>query len=158
MSSLKWLQLASVFLWGVPVASSLVMRLSKTSKWVWSWLLVNYCLFWDLERVRFCMPFKIRFYFLLPSGSHIRKPHWPSRPDLLEACLTITGPLCWGPLCWGARAQVSCSLGRTTVIVIILLFVGHLPGVWVLTIPHLCPSYSSCGSFFISLDMVNLFC
>ena len=40
---------------------------------------------------------------------------------------------------------------------IILLFVVVYPGVWVLTVPHLRPSYRSrSGSFFISLIVENL--
>ena len=50
------------------------------------------------------------------------------------------------------------SLGRTSAIVIILLFVGHLE-VCILTTVHLCSSYlSRCCSFFISLVVENTLC
>ena len=46
---------------------------------------------------------------------------------------------------------IPCSLGRTSAIEIILLFVVTHLGVRILTILHLCPSYlSHCGSFYIS--------
>ena len=57
------------------------------------------------------------------------------------------GSLKWGP--------IPCSLGKTSVVVIIFPFVSHLPRDTGL---DLTPSYlSCCGSFFLPLDVENLF-
>ena len=50
-------------------------------------------------------------------------PGCPSKPDVLGAHLPSAGPLSWGAQ---YRAQMLCSLGRTSAIVIILLSVGRL--------------------------------
>ena len=52
------------------------------------------------------------------SGSPLSKSHWSSKPDILGACLPGAGPLGLGILI---------PFGRTSAIVIILPFVGHLP-------------------------------
>ena len=62
---------------------------------------------------------------------------------------------------WGAQcgAWTPCFWGRTSAIVIILPFAGHLLRVWVLAVLHLYPSYPSCcGFFFIPLVVDKLFC
>lgn len=76
-------------------------------------------------------------------------PKWllpvPVSPDILGPHLTNPGPLGWGAK---SGAWTTCSLGRTSAVVIILPFVGCTLGVWVLTRVHLCPSYPPCcGSF-----------
>lgn len=47
-------------------------------------------------------------------------------------------------------------LGRNSVIVTVLPFVGHLPGCWVLMIPRFYPSYLPCCGFFISSVVQSL--
>ena len=69
-------------------------------------------------------PFKSRICFLQLSGFPICKSHWPSKPDVLEACLQDAGPQDWGAHCW---VQTLFSLERTSSIIIILLFVGRQP-------------------------------
>ena len=102
-----------------------------------------------------CEPFKSGVCFPQPSGSPESKPRWPSKPNILGAHLPGAGPLGQGTQC---GAWTPHSLRRDFAIVIIPLFVGYPPRVWVLTIAHLCPSYlSRCGSFFISLVVEDLF-
>ena len=57
---------------------------------------------------------------------------------------------------WGSDP---CSLGRISMVVIFLHLWITNPGMWILTISHLCPFYLSCyGSFFMSLAAENFFC
>ena len=104
---------------------------------------------WVLEHVRFCVC-PLRIESLFSSGLWDSwKPHWPSKPNVPSTRLG-----------WGAQhgVQILYSLGRTSAIVIILLFVGCLPKSVGLTILWLCPSYSSlCGSIFIFLVEEDLF-
>ena len=89
------------------------------------WLLLHR----DLEYVKFCMcPLS---YLPEPSGSAIYKFCWPAKPGVLGAHLPSAGTPGWGAPCgvWN-----SCSLERTSVVVVILPVVGHLPqgyGSWV---------------------------
>ena len=69
--------------------------------------------------------FKSEIYFPQPSGSPQSKPCWPSKLNVLGACLPGTGPPGWGPWC---GAQTPSSLGRTSTVGIILPFMGHHPG------------------------------
>ena len=64
-------------------------------------------------------------YFPQSCGSPESKPHWSSKPNILRAHLPSAGPLGWGALC---EVQTSQFLGRISAIVVILPFVGHLPG------------------------------
>ena len=52
------------------------------------------------------------------------------------------------------------SLGRTSAIVVILPFVGHLPGKYEswLYYSFVCLIPSHCGSFFVSLSVKNFYC
>ena len=133
MSSLKWLPLASVFLWGVPVASSLSMRLSKTSKWVWPWLLANYCLcagtwsMWDfacllrLDSISYCL---LAFTYASPTGLQgltfwglvlpLQDPY-AGEPDVCslllgENCCNCDYPLVCGSPTWGVGLDYTTSL------------------------------------------------
>ena len=81
---------------------------------------------WVPESVRLlCTPFKSGVSFPQPSGSSKRKPHWPSKPNVLGAHLPSAEPLGREVQC---GAWTPHSLGRTSAIVIILQFVGHLWG------------------------------
>ena len=71
------------------------------------------------------VPFKSGVCFLQPSGSPILKPHWSSKQDILGASLPNAGPPGWVVWC---GAWTPCSLCRNSAIVIILPFVGCLPG------------------------------
>ena len=78
---------------------------------------------WDLEHVRFCThPLRAYLSFPQPFNPPEHKPRWFSKSDILGPCLPSAGSLSWGAQC---GAQTTCSLGRTSVVVIILLFVGH---------------------------------
>ena len=80
-----------------------------------------------------CAPFQEwSLYFPQPSDSPKSKPRWPSKPNVLGACCSSARPLAWGARFW---ALTLCSLERTYAIVIILLFVGHTPGVMGLVSP-----------------------
>ena len=135
---------------GVPVASCLSGRLSnlKISRWVSPRLLSNYHLStgtWEYVRICKC---PLRVCFLQPSSSLISKPCWPSKPDITRLVYLVQSPWaresqpglgCLSP--WGESLQLWFSFH---------LWVTH-PGLWVLCIPHLCPSYPSyCNFFFIS--------
>ena len=104
-----------------PAASCLSGRLSKISSCLWPRLLSNYCFspgswsMWD-----FVCPFKSGVYFPWPSDSPQIKPCQPSKANVLGDHLPGAGLLSWGAL-YGA--QIPTSLGRTSVIVIILPFV-----------------------------------
>ena len=63
--------------------------------------------------------------FPTPSGAPKSKPHWPSKSNILGVHLPDAGHLSWRT--WSER-QLPYSLGRTSVIVIVLLFVSSLPG------------------------------
>ena len=76
------------------------------------------------------LPFKSGVCFPQPSGSPENKSCWPSKSNILGACLSGAGPPGYGTQC---RAQTTLSLGRNFAILIILPFVGYLPVVWVLT-------------------------
>ena len=65
-------------------------------------------------------PFKSEVYFPWPSGSSKIKACQPSKPNVLVDHLPGAGLLGWGAL-YGA--QIPTSLGRTSVIIIILPFV-----------------------------------
>ena len=71
----------------------------------------------------------------------ILRPCWPSKQDILGAHLLGVGSPDWGH-CF--VAQTPNSLGGY-----VHLLVTY-PGLWVLTIPHLCPYYHCCF-FLISL-------
>ena len=70
------------------------------------------------------------FLVLFKSGAsisprfHKTKPHCPSKPNALRAYLSGAGPQGWEGQ---NEARTSHSFGRTSSIVIILLFVGHPP-------------------------------
>ena len=120
------------------------------SKWVWPRHLSKLGL-------RACKilhePFKSKVS--VSNSSPVHKFCWPSKPAVLGAPLPGTGPPGWRAWC---GAWTSHFLGRSSAIVFILPFVGLLLGVWILTVPHPCPSYPSlCVSFFISLVVENLF-
>lgn len=155
MSSLKWLPLAFMSPRCVLVASYLSRRHFKISKWVWLRLLSNYHIssgiqrvwdsFYDL-RTEPLFPTALWLFFTMKSGC-------PSKPTMLG---TFPGARSMDQ---GSQsgAQITCSLGITSAIVITLqLCVAYLQ-VWVLTIPHLCPSYTSHGFFFVYLVVENLF-
>lgn len=79
-----------------------------------------------------------------------------SESDVMEAHLPSAGPLDCRAHCgfW-----TSCSSGRASMVLIFFPLVGYHSGVWILTKPHLCPSYPfQCGFFFISLVVYYLFC
>ena len=79
---------------------------------------------WVPKCVRFlCVPLKSGVFLSALWDSQSNKPHWPSKPNILEACLPGVGPLGWGAQC---GAQTPHSLERTSAIVT-FLFVGHLP-------------------------------
>ena len=157
-----WYLSAPVFLWGSKIpkmASPLSMspgqmlaaswRLSKISRWVWSRLYSNYCLCTGSWGVRFCPSrveslFPTAFWLLnQPLAFKAR-----SSGDLSSQC-RIFG--------WGTSTPH--SLGKTSAGVIILLYGSHPPGVWVLTVPWIHPSYVPLsGSLFISLVVGDLFC
>ena len=75
---------------------------------------------WD-----FVCSFESGVSFLQSSSSPVYKPHWLSKPDVLGTHLPSAGPPGWGAQ-YGS--QTLHSLGRTSAIVIILPFVGRLPG------------------------------
>lgn len=115
-------------------------------------LLSNYCFCSGSipEHVRFCVhPLRVDSVFFTALWLSKSKPHWPSKPNTLGACLPSTGPLGWRARHEG---QTPRYLGRTSAIVIIFPLVGS---VWVLTIPCLHPSYVSYGFFFLSLVAEN---
>lgn len=95
-------------------------------------------------------------YFQWPYGFLIRKPHQPSKSDVLGTPFISVGPLGWEPDVrlepldpWGDPLQVSLSS---------YLCVTYLGG-WVLTILHLFPSLlPHRGSFFINIELEKLFC
>ena len=93
------------------------------------------------------LPFKSRVsYFLQLSGFPICSSLWPSKLDVL-----------WAPLV-GAWSADSCSLERTSEIVIILTFWVTYLEVQVLSILHCSPLPSTlCGFFFTSLVVKNPF-
>ena len=72
----------------------------------------------------YCVPFK-SLCFLDSSGSPMHKPCCLSKPHILEPCFPGAGPPGWEAWC---RAQTPHSSGRTSAVVIILPFVGCLPG------------------------------
>ena len=157
MSSPKWLLPASLSARWVPVASCLSGRLSKISSGcdpsffqiIASVLGLGVCEI-------LCVPLRVECLFPSALWLSQNKPHLPSKPNVLGAHLPGAGPPGWGAQC---GAQTPHSLRRSSVIVIILLIVGHPPRVWVLTILCLCLYYPSCcGSFFISFIVENLFC
>ena len=108
-------------------------------------------LFWDSEHMWLCNTLWERVCFPYPSSSPICKPCSSSKADILGVHVPNAGPLGWGAWC---ETQTPSSLERTSAIVTILLFVGHLPrGVGLdCTIP-----LSHCGFFFTSLVMERSF-
>ena len=48
---------------------------------------------WVSEFVRFCVSFKDWVFFLQPSSSPQSNPYWPSKSNVLGACLPGAGPL-----------------------------------------------------------------
>ena len=111
---------------------------------------------WVLECMRYCVHL-LRGESLSPTPLSFpeSKPQWPSKPNLLGAHLPDAGPPGWGAQC---VAQTLCSLGRTSAIVIILLFMGCPRGTGLdcTTFPPLLPF--CCGYVFISLVAEYLFC
>ena len=54
------------------------------------WLLL---LPWSLEYVRFCVhALRVESVYPTAPGSPESKPHWPSKPNILETLLPISGP------------------------------------------------------------------
>ena len=81
---------------------------------------------WVQECVRFCVyPLWVSLYFSQPSDSTENQHPLLSKPNILRAHLLGAGPLGWGTQCgyW-----TPLLLGEKLSIVIILLFVAHLPG------------------------------
>ena len=86
--------------------------------------------------------------FLQPSNSPIFYSCWPSKPEVLEACLPCAGCLGWEPYLgvrtltpWEELLQLWLSSHLWVVCLVVC----------VLTMLCLCPSYPShCNSFFIS--------
>ena len=77
---------------------------------------------WVQKSVRFCVrPLGVESLFSQPSGSPKSKPCWPSKPNDLGAHFPGAGPLGWGAQCGD---QTLHSFGKTSAIVIILLFIG----------------------------------
>ena len=125
-------------------------RLSNISKWVWPRLLSNYCFcpgswsVWDFVGALY----EWGLYFPQLSDPLESKPCCFSKPNILGAYFSCTGPLGWRPQC---RTQTPCSLGRSSATLICNshLWVAHL-GLWVLTMSlYLLPL--RCGFSFISL-------
>ena len=102
-------------------------------------------------------PLKVETLFptaLWDSQKDYQKAHRPSKTNILG--FRLPGP---GPLAWGARggAQTLPSLGRTSVIVNLLLFVGCPPGCMALDCTMTPPFLSCRGSFFIYTVVEDLF-
>lgn len=80
---------------------------------------------WVPECVKVCTgALRVESLFPTASGSPMLKSHWLSKPEIPGAHIPGAGALDWGARC---GAQTPCSLGRTSAILIILPFVGHLP-------------------------------
>lgn len=95
------------------------------------------------------------------SGAYL--PHSPLALPKLNTT-SLQSQTFWGLSCIteslgsGARcvAWTCHSLGRTSAIVLILIFVGSLPGVFIFSILCLHPSYPSCFYSFFMFLIVNL--
>ena len=98
-------------------------RLSRIARYVWLGLLSNYCFFprsqslWDFVSFKSGVSISHSHLFGFPQS----KLQWPSKPNVLRAYLPGTGALACGT--WYV-AQSPCSFGRTSAIVIVVVFVG----------------------------------
>ena len=122
----KRLPPVSISLGGVPVASYFSGRLSKTRKWEGPRLLSNYCPWtwaWSLWDFAFALLERI-LCFLQPSGSPVCK-HSGFQSQMFGCLSSQCRTSGWRAWC---KVWIPCFLGRTTAIVIIILFMGCLPG------------------------------
>lgn len=112
---------------------------------------------WVSEYVKFCVyPLRLPWslYFPRLSSTPKSKPHWPSKPNILGACLSDTVILGLGTQC---RAQNLCSLGRTNYnypLICGLPTWEHGPDYTTFLVILL----SCCVSFFLPLVVEDLFC
>ena len=97
---------------------------------------------WYSEHVRFCAnPLRVESLFLTALQSSCTQAPLSFKAWCSGACLPNARPPGWGTRC---GAQTLHSLGRTSAVVIILLFVGHLAKGVVFTVLHLQIGRASC--------------
>ena len=92
--------------------------------------------------------------FLKVSRFPVYKPFWLSKSGILGACLPGAGPP--GCRAW-CEAQTSCSEGRTSPIVITILFVRCIIRGWALSILCLFHFYLSCYASFFFFKLIYFF-
>ena len=90
---------------------------------------------------------RLELYFPQPSASPESKLRWPSKPNILAAHFPSAGAQC--------EAQTQCSWVRTSLIVMILLFVGHPPGAMDLDYTMVSPL--QCDFIFVAFIAEDLF-
>ena len=113
---------------------------------------------WVLEHVRlYVYPSRVESLFPTDCGSPQNKTPGLQSQTFWGLVFLLQTPGLGSPM-WSLDPLI---LGRTSALVIILFFVGHVPGsvgldciVSLLLLPFL----SHCGSFFISLGVKGLFC